>query len=332
MVDRVLAQGPFGDKYPHNVLGFPKHGQRRRQQQQQPKRTSHHDEDDDADNIDSRDDVNDQSDDDDYDFDDLDHLHDDEDDEEDDDDDDEDDEDDDDNRSNHIRSFVISRDRFQLLGATCTWMACKLHEVNPPKVSEIAYVSDHLYSAEQIKRMELRVCNALEFKILLHPTPHQYLFEYLRASSSHHHRSGDGSSNGPSATLLGLSGRPPLLPPSQSALQDMTNYLLELGRLPYSQTLVQPSLLAAAAVYLARIALGIRSEDRSVDTGGIWTPTLVHYTGYEKEGLKDTVLAIHSYHVAAETSTLKAAYVKYKTKKFKRVAWKPVPRKEELGF
>ena len=37
--------------------------------------------------------------------------------------------------------FLISRDRFQLLGATCTWLACKMEELKPPQVSQIAYVS-----------------------------------------------------------------------------------------------------------------------------------------------------------------------------------------------
>lgn len=226
--------------------------------------------------------------------------------------------DDDDDNSRQTKCFLILRDRFQLLGATCTWMACKLLEISPPKATDIAYVSDHIYSLDQIMRMERRVCNALEFKLLLHPTPHQYLFEYLRASEDRPAQGGHP---------LGS-----LLPSHKSFLIYMANYMLELGRLPYAPATRNPSLLAAGAVYLARVTLGIRSPDRSVDAEGRWTPTLAYYTGYSKEDLEGTVLEIHAYHMAAETSTLKSVYTKYKAKKFKRVAWKPVALKEELGF
>ena len=66
--------------------------------------------------------------------------------------------------------FLISRERFQLLGASCTWIACKLEELSPPNVEDFAYVSDNIYTTDQIKRMERRICKALSFK-LLHHTP-----------------------------------------------------------------------------------------------------------------------------------------------------------------
>jgi hypothetical protein len=109
-------------------------------------------------------------------------------------------------------------------------------------------------------------------------------------------------------------------------------YLLELGRLPYDPVTQKPSLLAAAAVYLARVTLGVQSSDVSVDPLGRWTRTLEYYTGYSHEELKETVLAIHSYHLAAEESQLKSVFTKYKSKKHNRVALKTVPRVEDIGF
>jgi hypothetical protein len=197
--------------------------------------------------------------------------------------------------------FLISRERFQLLGATCTWLACKYEEQNPPEVSQIAYVSDNIYSIEQIKRMERRVCNALGWA-LSRQTPYPFIHEFMRASNE--------------CPNSGCE-----IP---QTFQYMVCYLLELGRLPYTPVTKKPSLLAAAAVYLARVTLGVG--------GGEWTKTLEYYTGYSKDDLKEIVLSIHSYHSAAEDSSLKSAFAKYRTKKYRRVALKTVPREEDLGF
>eukprot|EP00536_Pseudo-nitzschia_multiseries_P000108 jgi/Psemu1/177866/e_gw1.2.282.1 len=251
---------------------------------------------------------------------------------------------DEDDGTKDTRCYVIPRDRFQLLGATCVWMACKVQEKSAPKASEIAYVSDHIYSTEQIKRMERRICNALNFDLFGAPTPHQFLFEFLRAS---------------------LVGCPGIGEASSSVFRDMAHYLLELGRMPYAPTLRNPSLLAAAAVYLARLTLGVprtleaihaaqsntaggaasgaaggkpgrnhnnQNNNHNNHTRYYWTPTLEHYTGYKAEELRETVLELHKYHMAAETSGLKATFNKYKLKKYHRVALKTVLPVGELGF
>lgn len=222
-------------------------------------------------------------------------------------DDDEEDDSDNDDGESKTNCFLISRERFQLLGAACTWLACKFEELNPPNVSEIAYVSDNIYTTEQIKRMERRICSALNFS-LCHQTPHPYVFEFLRASNE--------------------CPNPYCRAGSTPVVQNLVLYLLELGRLPYSPVTKKPSLLAAAAMYLARCTLGIRDADN----GSVWTRTLEYYTGYSQADLKDTVLAIHGYHLAAEGSSLKSVFSKYKSKKYHRVALKTVPRVEDLGF
>lgn len=202
--------------------------------------------------------------------------------------------------------FLISRDRFQLLGATCTWLACKLEEVKAPEISQIAYVSDNIYTVGQIKRMERRVCKALHFS-LIHTSPFSFVHEFIRASCE--------CPNPKCETPL--------------VFQYMVHYLLELGRLPYAPITKKPSLLAAAAVYLARVTLGMGTGPHGE---GIWTKTLQYYTGYTKEDLKETVHLIHSYHLAAEDSSLKSVFAKYKNKKYRRVALKTVALKDALGF
>lgn len=228
--------------------------------------------------------------------------------------------------------FLISRDKFQLLGATCTWLACKMEEQSPPQVAQIAYVSgmlhgrfflytiawcdglpairkrsnilfhqstDNIYTVEQIKRMERRVCNALGFAVF-RQTPYNFIHEFLRASQE--------------CANAGCE--------APDKFRFMVLYLLELGRLTYIPVTKKPSLLAAAAIYLARVTFNMEP----------WSKTLEFYTGYKQKDLFELVTAIHSYQEAAEESSLKSCFNKYKLKKYCRVALKTVPRIEDLGF
>lgn len=264
-----------------------------------------------------------------------------------------------DNSSKSTRCYIIPRDRFQLLGATCVWMACKIQEITPPKSSEIKYVSDHIYSKQQITRMERRVCNALNFSFFKAPTPHQFLYEYMRASLA------ECVSEQTWPVLSRSFAKTSAIPGSaigvrfatHSVFRDMTHYLLELGRLPYGPTGRNPSLLAAAAVYLARVTLGIPAALKNATESAAsitsnstylssfsesvrdltsvsyyWTPTLEYYTGYKQRDLRETVFEIHEYQMAAESSNLRAVFNKYKSKSYHRVALKTVVRVEDLGF
>jgi cyclin A len=232
--------------------------------------------------------------------------------------------DDDDDASQTSQCFVIPRDRYQLLGATCVWLACKVMETTAPKAKQIAYVSDNIYDIHQIKTMERRICNALGFAFFQEPTPYQFMIEFLRASHE-----GDLGQQRPCPH--GYCG---IIPVTKSVLVDTANYLLELGRIPFGPATEKPSLLAASAVYLARVTLGIRSKqpDLACDPNGYWTPTLEYYSGYSKQDLKETVSIIHAYQVGAEGSNLKSTYAKYRPKKYNRVAIKTAVLKENLGF
>jgi cyclin A len=231
--------------------------------------------------------------------------------------------DNDDAASQNSQNFVIPRDRYQLLGATCVWLACKIMETSPPKAKQIAYVSDNIYDLHQIITMERRICNALGFAFFREPTPYQFLLEFLRASHE-----GDLD---PRTCPRGSCG---VVPVTNSILTDMANYLLELGRIPFGPATRKPSLLAASAVYLARVTLGVRSSqlDAACDPNGYWTPTLAYYSGYSKQDLKETVLTIHAYQVGAECSDLKSTFTKYRPKKYNRVAIKTAQLQENLGF
>jgi Cyclin, C-terminal domain len=115
----------------------------------------------------------------------------------------------------------------------------------------------------------------------------------------------------------------------------MCLYLAELSRLSVDLIGTKPSLIAAAIVYLARVTIGIREDDKchKVDEKGYWTKTLLHYTGYNVGQIKDTVLSIHKNQFEAEKAEhLNAPFTKYKRSSCRYVSLKTVPSKEILGF
>lgn len=171
---------------------------------------------------------------------------------------------------------------------------------------DFVYISDNSYTKEQIVDMELTVCTALEFR-LFQVTPSHFVSEFLRASCA--------------------CGNPSCGAMCNPRLKYMVLYMLELCLLPHELAHVSASLKAAAAVYVTRVNLGIRSEE-----GSYWTKPLEYYTGYDISDLEETALTIHRYHRAAEESELKSVFVKFSKEKYSCVALKTVPLESEFGF
>ena len=58
-----------------------------------------------------------------------------------------------------------STSNLQLVGVTALLVACKVEEVNVPEVAQFAWVTDDTYSARQIKAMEQRMLEALNWNV-----------------------------------------------------------------------------------------------------------------------------------------------------------------------
>mmetsp|Transcript_26628 Transcript_26628/g.39384 ORF Transcript_26628/g.39384 Transcript_26628/m.39384 type:complete len:487 (-) Transcript_26628:952-2412(-) len=203
------------------------------------------------------------------------------------------------------RQLVITRDMFQCLGCACMWMAAKMEEVTPPSITDFCYISADSYTRKDIADMEMAICSALEFR-LWHVTPYHFIEELLRASVCE-------------------KSRHLACPIVHSGLErSMVLYLLELSMLPFELVKTSPRKIAAAAVYLSRVVLGI--DD------GVWTSTLEHYSGFSKWELEDHVLSMHRQHSAAEESKLDNVFTKYSKEKYHKVALKTVPLRQSLGF
>lgn len=61
-------------------------------------------------------------------------------------------------------NISISKTFLQLIGITCLFIAAKVEEIYPPKLSEFAYVTDGACSEEDILKQELVILSALQWK------------------------------------------------------------------------------------------------------------------------------------------------------------------------
>jgi Cyclin, C-terminal domain len=159
-------------------------------------------------------------------------------------------------------------------------------------VDDFVWIADYSFSCNRLRALEEQVCRELEFRLSC-VTPHHFVNLFLRASNA--------CPNGSCEF-------------DHPVLRQVVMYLLALSRLSYHLSMCKPSLLAAAAVYLARATVGIRESDpnHSVHPEGYWTRTLEHFTSYKSEDLRGAVLIIHRYQLFAETAeNIKGLFTKF---------------------
>lgn len=158
--------------------------------------------------------------------------------------------------------------------------------------------------------MERTVCKQLKYQLHL-VTPMHFVYGFLHASKAC-----------PNPTCSHVN----------PVLRNLTLYLLELSRASYPLTFVRPSLLAAAAIYLARATLGVR--DPTAQGPGhenhYWSSTLEYHTGYSLTDLRESVLSLHMLHLCSESEG--PCFVKYSDAIHHRVALKTVRPVTELGL
>ncbi len=52
----------------------------------------------------------------------------------------------------------LQKEQLQLVGVTCLFMAAKIEEIYPPKLSDFAYVTDGACLTDEIVSTELIIC------------------------------------------------------------------------------------------------------------------------------------------------------------------------------
>lgn len=120
---------------------------------------------------------------------------------------------------------IATRQNLQLVGVTCFWLASKYEEIYPPAISDLVYITDRAYTTEQIRDMELKILEALNFKLSF-PTLYFFLLRYLKAGHA------------------------------DKRIVQLACYVAERLLQEYSVIKFLPSTIAACAVYIARRNLG----------------------------------------------------------------------------
>jgi hypothetical protein len=73
----------------------------------------------------------------------------------------------------------LTKDKLQLLGTTCLFIASKVEEIYPPNLRDFIKIADRTYSKKEFLDMEQRVLKTLQFRVTF-VTPLQFLRVFSR--------------------------------------------------------------------------------------------------------------------------------------------------------
>ncbi|XP_029431059.1 G2/mitotic-specific cyclin-B2 isoform X1 [Rhinatrema bivittatum] len=119
----------------------------------------------------------------------------------------------------------VGRKKLQLAGVTALLIASKYEEMYAPEIGDFVYITDHAYSKDQIKEMEMMILRALNFD-LGRPLPLHFLRRASKACNA------------------------------DVKQHTLAKYLMELTLVDYDMVHFLPSEIAAAALCLSQKILG----------------------------------------------------------------------------
>ncbi|KAL9237906.1 hypothetical protein vseg_012400 [Gypsophila vaccaria] len=166
---------------------------------------------------------------------------------------------------------AVPRRELQLLGIGCMLIACKYEEIWAPEVNDFVTISESAYSNEQILKMEKTILGKLEWYLTV-PTPYVFLTRYIKAS----------------------------IPDKE--IHNLVFFLAELALMNYGSISYSSSMIAASAVYVARLTL---------HKSPAWTETLRVYTGFSESQLQECGKTLVNLHSGAPGHKLQNVYKKY---------------------
>jgi len=179
----------------------------------------------------------------------------------------------------YLSRCQVARKKLQLVGVVAMSIAGKYEEIDPPKIWEFAYITDHTYSNQEIVNMECTMLQALDYEVAA-PTPASILDRLQRL-------------NGCDAVHL-----------------SHAQYILELSLINHGMLQYPPSLLVCAALLLSNELLG-RSP--------VWSAAMAHHTQRSLQSLQDCKEHLMKLQIAAKTATLQAVRRKYQLDMYHKV-------------
>jgi len=155
----------------------------------------------------------------------------------------------------HTTQGTLPQDSVQLVGVTAVLMATKLEEYYPANIDELSRLTQNSCSAAKIRKMELQMVAALEFRSYS-LDPMLLLNRFIVAAQRE----------------------------DDDAFKEACQFFLDSLIPTQEQWAVKTSVKCAAAVLTALILIPntpnpIKAEEE------LWHPTLMHYTEYKKEYL-----------------------------------------------
>ncbi|KAG6487348.1 hypothetical protein ZIOFF_055934 [Zingiber officinale] len=187
---------------------------------------------------------------------------------------------------------AITRQRLQLLGASCLLIASKYEEITPLPVNNFCDFTDNAYTIKEASgrdgERDFEVFKAIyaglstrwqseKHSPYLHYVPFPFLNVRVVALTQVHH--------------------------SNLQIEFMASYLAELSLMDYDCVQFLPSLVAASAIFLARFTLDPNSHP--------WCRELEQSTRYCAADLTDCVHAIHNLQLKRKAESLAAIGEKY---------------------
>ncbi|KAG2132710.1 cyclin-like protein [Suillus bovinus] len=176
-----------------------------------------------------------------------------------------------------LSARVVSLAKLQLVGITCLFISSKVEEIVAPSVSHFLHCADSSYTESEILLAERYVLKTIDWN-LSYPNPMHFLRRISKADDY------DVKS------------------------RTMGKYLLEVGTLEWRLLATPPSLVAAAAIWLGRLILGIDK----------WTPNHAHYSSYAESSIIPTANLMLNYIL--KPIRHESFYKKYAGKRFMKVS------------
>merc|ERR1711872_26581 len=195
-----------------------------------------------------------------------------------------------------VEGRSVTRSKLQLVGVAAMFLASKVEEVFAPACSDFVYITDHAYTEDAIKQMEIKILQTLKFN-LFEPLSIHFLRRFSKAGDV-------------------------------DVLQhSLAKYAIELALVEYDLVPVPGSKLAASALCLSLMLLEPKEKEATV-----WSKTLKFYSGYSKEDLAPTVSRLAQTISASflKSSKMEAIRNKYRGVKFMKVADLPELKGEAL--
>ena len=169
----------------------------------------------------------------------------------------------------------VTKQKFQLLGATALVIASKYEEIYPPDIKDFIHVTEKAVSKDEILRTESQILSKLRYEL-----------------------------SGPS--VLRFAERFGKLVSCTDQAFNLALYFAELQLLDYGMLKHLPSLIASAAVYLSQ---------KMTKGTTVWTEYATSQSGHNEEEVKSCAKELLSSMQTSEKMGLTAMRRKYSTKK-----------------